>query len=361
VIDVRARCTCAPRAPFITTTIPRRDVGPHDVLIDIVYAGICHTDIHYAYGEFGRATYPLVPGHEIAGIVSAVGNKVTKFQIGDRAGVGVMVDSCRECEPCKAGMEQYCAGKRVMTYNSVGRDGQPTYGGYSEKIVVDENYIARVPPSIPLENAAPMLCAGLTMYSPLKFWRAGPGKRIAILGLGGLGHLGVRIAKALGAKVTVLDLSETKRGDALRLGADDFWLASNPKTFAELANKLDLIVSTVPVSVDLDSYLGLLALNGALVNTGVPETPLSVMATSLLTNRRSIAGTRTGGIAEMQEMLDFCAAHDIRAEVEVIDADRIDEAYARVLAGDVRFRFVIDISTMAKNQDAAPARPITAL
>jgi uncharacterized zinc-type alcohol dehydrogenase-like protein len=348
VLEVRARCTCAPRAPFEATTVRRRDLGPHDILIDIVYSGICHSDIHYAYGEFERTTYPLVPGHEIAGVVSAIGNEVTRFAVGDRTGVGVMVDSCRECEACKSGFEQYCAGKRVMTYNSVGRDGQPTYGGYSEKIVVDEHYAVRVPKSIPLQNAAPMLCAGITMYSPLRFWRAGPGKRVGILGFGGLGHLGVQIAKALGATVTVLDLSDAKRSDALRLGADKFRLVSDPATFVELAGSLDLIISTVPVTIDIDSYLGLLALNGTLVNTGVPPKPLSVTATNLLTNRRAIAGTRTGGIAEIQEMLDFCGAHGIRAEVEVIDADRIDDAYARVLAGDVKFRFVIDINTMAR-------------
>jgi alcohol dehydrogenase (NADP+) len=342
-----ARCTCAPHAPFEPTVILRRDPGPHDVVIEIAFCGICHSDIHYAYDEFGRTTYPLIPGHEIAGIVSAVGPSVTKFMVGDRAGVGVMVDTCRECLPCRAGLEQYCTGKRALTYNTIGRDGQLTYGGYSERIVVDERYAIRIPHAIPLENAAPLMCAGITMYSPLRHWGAGPGRHVGIIGFGGLGHLGVQIAHALGAKVTVFDLDEGKRADALRLGADDFRLASDPQTFHDLASALDLIVSTVPVSVDMNAWLGLLALNGTLVNTGVPEKPLSVEATSLLNNRRSISGTRSGGMAETQDMIDFCAAKGIRAEIEVIDADRIDEAFARILRGDVRFRFVIDAATLA--------------
>jgi uncharacterized zinc-type alcohol dehydrogenase-like protein len=346
MIDVRARCTCAPHAPFEATVVTRRDLGPHDVLIDIAFCGVCHSDIHYALDAFGRTSYPLVPGHEIAGVVSAVGSGVSRHAVGDRVGVGVMVDSCRTCDACRAGLEQYCSGRRVMTYNGTGRDGAPTHGGYSEKIVVDENYVVGIPEGFPLDQAAPMFCAGITLYSPLRRWGAGPGKHVGILGFGGLGHLGVQIAHALGARVTVFDLAEEKREDALRLGADDFRLASDPATFRELAGRLDLIVSTVPAGIDMDAWLGLLALDGTLVNTGVPEKPLSIDAVSLLDNRRSIAGTRTGSIAEMQEMIDFCAAHDVRAEVEVIGADAIDAAFARVLAGDVRFRFVIDIATM---------------
>jgi len=292
--------------------------------------------------------YPLVPGHEIAGIVSAVGSKVTKFAVGDRAGVGNMVYSCRECPNCRAGLEQYCSGGRVLAYNAVGRDGQPTHGGYSEKIVVDEAFAVRIPENVPLRNAAPLFCAGVTMYSPLRHWNAGPGKRVAIIGLGGLGHVGVQISKALGAHTTVLDLSQAKRDDGLRLGTDEYRVTTDAGTFADLANAFDLIISTVPRNADPDAYLGLLARDGTLVHLAIPEKPLSISAVSLLNDRRSIAGTRSGGLAETQEMIDFCAEYGIRAEVEVIDADRIDEAYERLLAGDVRFRFVIDISTMAK-------------
>ncbi|ABL71293.1 NAD(P)-dependent alcohol dehydrogenase [Paracoccus denitrificans] len=343
---VKARCTCAAHAPFEPMIIERRELGPHDVMIDIAFAGICHTDIHYAYDEFGRTTYPLVPGHEIAGVVSGIGSDVSRYQVGDRVGVGVMVDSCRNCPACKAGQEQYCTGKRIMTYNSVGRDGKPTYGGYSQKIVVDENYVVRIPESIPLDRAAPMFCAGVTVYSPLRHWGAGPGKRVAILGFGGLGHLGVQIAHAMGAEVIVLDIAENKRDDAMRLGANEFRLATDPRTFRDLAGRIDLIISTVPVDIDLDEYAGLLALDGTFVNTGVPAKPLSIDAINLLNNRRSVAGTRSGGIAETQEMMDFCALHGIGAEVEIISADQIDEAYARVLRGDVKFRFVIDTNTL---------------
>jgi len=347
VFAVNARCTCGPRAPFKATTIERRGLGPRDVLIDIAYAGICHSDIDHAHSVRGKTMYPLVPGHEIAGVVSAVGPEVTKFAVGDRAGVGNMVDACRECPACREGLEQYCSGGRVLTYNSIGRDGQPTHGGYSQKIVVDEAFVVRIPQGIPLQSAAPLLCAGITLYSPLRHWNAGPGKRVAILGFGGLGHVGVQISKALGAHTTVLELSRDKRDDALRMGADDYRITTDAQTFADLANSLDLIISTVPANVDLDACLGLLARDGSFVNLGVPDKPLSFSAMSLLRNRRSIAGTLSGGLAETQEMLDFCAEHGIGAEVEVIHADRIDEAYERLLAGDVRYRFVIDISTMA--------------
>ena len=349
MIAANARCTCGPNEPFTPTTIERRDVGPHDVLIDIAYAGICHSDIDHAHSVRGESMYPLVPGHEIAGIVSDVGSQVTKFAVGDRAGVGNMVDSCRTCDNCRAGLEQYCSGRRVLTYNSIGRDGQPTYGGYSEKIVVDEAFAVRIPESIPLQNAAPLFCAGITLYSPLRHWNVGPGKRVAIVGLGGLGHVGVQISKALGAHTTVFDLSTAKRDDALRLGADEYRVVTEAGIFTELANLFHLIVSTVPTNVDLDAYLGLLGVDGTFVNLGVPPIPLSISAMSLLRNRRSVAGTLSGGLPETQEMIDFCAEHGIGAEVEVIDADRIDEAFERLLAGDVRYRFVIDISTMAKH------------
>lgn len=347
MVTVNARSTAGPGEPFKAARVRRRDLGPRDVLIDIAYAGICHSDVSHARSEWGHTTYPLVPGHEIAGIVSAVGAEVNKFAVGDRAGVGCMVDSCRKCSNCRAGQEQHCRGGRIMTYNSTGRDGDPTYGGYSEKIVVDEAFAVRIPESIPLQAAAPLLCAGITTYSPLRRWSAGPGKQVAILGFGGLGHVGVQIAKALGARTTVLDLSLDKRDDGLRLGASDYRATTDPGTFTDLAESLDLIVSTVPGSIDPNAYLGLLALDGVLVTIGIAQKPLSIDPFSLIVNGRAVAGSRIGGLAETQEMLDFCGEHGIGAQVEVIDADRIDEAFDRVVAGDVRFRFVIDISTMA--------------
>jgi alcohol dehydrogenase (NADP+) len=349
VITVHARCTRGPRMPFERTSIERRDVGPHDVLIDIAYAGICHSDIDHAYAVRGKTIYPLVPGHEIAGVVSAVGDDVRKLAVGDHAGVGNTIDSCRECDNCRAGLEQYCSGRRVLTYNSIGRDGQPTYGGYSERIVVDERFAIRIPKTLPLRSAAPLFCAGVTLYSPLRHWKAGRGRRVAIVGFGGLGHVGVQISSALGAHTTALDLSAAKRDDALRLGADAYFLATDASTFIELASSFDLVISTVPGAVDLDAYLGLLATDGTFVNLGVPDGPLSVRALSLLRNRRSLAGSLSGGLPETQEMIDFCARHGIGAQVEVIDAGRIDEAYERLLAGDVRYRFVIDASTLAKS------------
>ncbi|MDE0854750.1 MAG: NAD(P)-dependent alcohol dehydrogenase [Nevskia sp.] len=344
----------------MAATLQRRDPGPRDVLIDIAYAGICHSDVDHAYQlrDSGKTMYPLVPGHEIAGIVSAVGAAVTKFIIGDRAGVGNMVGSCRVCDHCRAGLEQYCRGTRVLTYNSLGPEGQPTHGGYSEKIVVDEDFVVKIPDGIPLQNAAPLLCAGITLYSPLRRWQAGPGKRVAIVGLGGLGHIGVKLAKAMGAHTTVLELSEGKKADAQRMGADDYRLTRDPQTFIDLIGRFDLILSTVPANVDLDAFLGLLNLDGTLVTLSVPSQPLKMSAVSLLRNRRSISGTLSGGLQETQEMINFCARHKILADVEVIHADQIDAAYQRLLEGDVRYRFVIDANTF---DSPATARPIEAL
>jgi uncharacterized zinc-type alcohol dehydrogenase-like protein len=346
VIISKARCACGPDLPFVSTTIERRDPEPRDVLIDIAFAGICHSDVEHARSLRGRTIYPIVPGHEMAGIVAAVGTEVTRVRVGDRVGVGNMVDACGECENCRVGLEQYCSGGRTLAYNAIGRDGKPTYGGYSQNVVVDERFVVRIPEAISLQNAAPLLCAGITMYSPLRHWRAGPGKHVAVIGFGGLGHVGVQMARAMGAHTTVLDLSPAKCEDALRLGADAYLLSSDPHTFTALDSAFDLIISTVPIHDQLDRYLGLLARDGVYVNLAVPAKPLNVSAAVLLANRRSIAGTRSGGIAETQEMLDFCAAHGIGAEVEVINADSIDDAYRRLLAGDVRFRFVIDNSTL---------------
>jgi alcohol dehydrogenase (NADP+) len=344
---VSAYAATSATAPLTETTITRRDVGPHDVAFDIHFAGICHSDIHTVKGEWGDVEYPMVPGHEIAGIVTEVGSDVTKFKVGDRVGVGCFVDSCRECEQCRAGEEQYCTNPGMIgTYNGVGRDGQPTQGGYSGAIVVDENYVLRIPDSLPLDAAAPLLCAGITLYSPLRHWNAGPGTSVAVIGLGGLGHVGVKLAHAMGAKVTVLSQSLKKMEDGLRLGADEYYATSDPATFETLAGSFDLILNTVSANLDLNAYLKLLKLDGTLVELGMPERPMSVGAPALVFGRRSLAGSLIGGIAETQEMLDFCAEHDVRPEIEVIAPDYINEAYERVLASDVRYRFVIDTATL---------------
>ena len=296
--------------------------------------------------EWGTPAYPVVPGHEIAGIVTAIGSDVTKYKVGDRVGVGCFVDSCRECSSCRAGVEQYCKRGMIGTYNAVGRDGQPTQGGYSGAIVVDENYVLRIPDSIPLEAAAPLLCAGITLYSPLRHWNAGPGKRVAVIGLGGLGHMGVKLANAMGADVTVLSQSLKKMEDGLRLGASHYYATSDPDTFTKLAGSFDLILNTVSANLDMSAYLALLDVDGALVELGLPEHPMPVPAFPLAAGRRSLAGSMIGGIAETQEMLDFCAEHDVRPEIEIIEPDYINEAYERVLASDVRYRFVIDTASL---------------
>jgi uncharacterized zinc-type alcohol dehydrogenase-like protein len=340
--SVTAYATPAAKEPFEKTTIERRDVGPHDVLIKIAFAGICHSDIHTARAEWGTAHFPLVPGHEIAGIV---GSDVQKYAVGDRVGVGCMVDSCRECVNCLAGEEQYCLKGNTGTYNAIGRDGQPTQGGYSSHIVVDQDFVLAIPEGVALDVAAPLLCAGITLYSPLKHWGAGPGKRVAIVGLGGLGHMGVKIAHALGAEVTVLSQSLSKKDDGLRLGADHFYATNDQQTFKDLAGSFDLIINTVSAVLPMGSYLSLLALDGTMVNVGAPSEPLSVPAFALIPMRRSWAGSMIGGIKQTQEMLNFCAEHHLGSEIEVISGDRIDEAYDRVVDSDVRYRFVIDTAT----------------
>ncbi len=344
---VSAYAATSATTPLTETTITRRDVGPHDVAFDIHFAGICHSDIHTVKGEWGDVEYPMVPGHEIAGIVTEIGSEVSKFKVGDRVGVGCFVDSCRQCAQCRAGEEQYCTNPGMVgTYNGVGRDGEPTQGGYSGAIVVDENYVLHIPDSLPLDGAAPLLCAGITLYSPLRHWNAGPGSSVAVIGLGGLGHMGVKLAHAMGAKVTVLSQSLKKMEDGLRLGADEYYATSDPATFETLSGSFDLILNTVSANLDLDAYLKLLKLDGTLVELGMPERPMSVAAASLVFGRRRLAGSLIGGIAETQEMLDFCAAHDVRPEIEVITPDYINDAYQRVLASDVRYRFVIDTATL---------------
>jgi alcohol dehydrogenase (NADP+) len=332
-------------APLASTTIERRELGSHDVLIDIKFCGICHSDIHTARGEWGATNYPVVPGHEIAGIVAAVGSEVSKHAVGDRVGVGCMVDSCGECTNCQRGEEQHCTNGATFTYGSI-VDGEPTHGGYSTQIVVTEDFIVTIPDGIELDAAAPLLCAGITTYSPLRHWGAGPGKKVAVVGFGGLGHMAVKLAHAMGAEVTVLSQSLKKHDDGLSLGADHYYATSDPTTFEQLAGSFDLIVNTVSATIDVDAYLSLVALDGAMVNVGAPSDPFTLNAFSLLRSRRSFAGSIIGGIRETQEMLDFCAEHHLGAEIEVISADQINEAYERVLASDVRYRFVIDTSTL---------------
>ena len=344
---VSAYAATSATGPLTKTTITRRDVGPHDVAFDIHFAGICHSDIHTVKAEWGEPLYPVVPGHEIAGVVTAVGSDVTKYKVGDHVGVGCFVDSCRECDNCKAGLEQYCTGSGMVgTYNAVLRDGEKTYGGYSGAIVVDENYVLRIPDSIPLDAAAPLLCAGITLFSPLRHWNAGPGKRVAIIGLGGLGHMGVKLAKAMGAHVTVLSQSLKKMEDGLRLGADEYYATSDPDTFVSLAGSFDLILNTVSANLNMGDYLNLLAVDGTLVELGIPEHPMPVPVFPLAAGRRSLSGSMIGGIPETQEMLDFCAEHGVRPEIEVVAPDYINEAYERVLASDVRYRFVIDTAAL---------------
>jgi uncharacterized zinc-type alcohol dehydrogenase-like protein len=347
LFTTNAFAASAAGAPLGATTIRRREVGHRDVLIDISYCGICHTDIHTVRGEWGERSYPLVPGHEIAGVVAAVGAEVTKYQVGDTVGVGCMVNSCRECVSCRAGDEQYCATGMVGTYGSVDVDGTFTQGGYASRIVVTEDFVLRIPDGLDLAGAAPLLCAGITMYSPLRQWGGDTGKKVAIVGLGGLGHMGVKLATAMGAEVTVLSQTLKKREDGLGFGAIDYFATSDPNTFTTLAGKFDLIINTVSARVNVDAYLSLLDTGGTLVNVGIPAEPLSLNVFSLVMGAKTFAGSLFGGICQTQEMLGFCAEHNITADIEVIPAQRINEAYERVLASDVRYRFVIDSATLS--------------
>lgn len=334
------------KAKFEQTTIERRELRAHDVLIDIKFSGICHSDIHSAFDEWGGGIFPMVPGHEIAGVVVAVGAEVTTFAVGDRVGVGCFVDSCGECKYCLSGEEQFCTKGVVQTYNSLDYDGNPTYGGYSQKIVVTDRFVVRIPDSLELDVASPLLCAGITTYSPLKHWNVGPGKKVAIVGVGGLGHLAIQFAHAMGAEVTVLSRSMNKKEEAFELGADHYYATSNQATFTELAGRFDVILNTVSANLDVDAYLSLLRIDGTLVNVGAPAEPDKYSVFSLIMGRRSLAGSLVGGIPETQEMLDFAAQHGIAPKIEVIRADQVDEAYERVLRSDVRYRFVIDMSTL---------------
>jgi uncharacterized zinc-type alcohol dehydrogenase-like protein len=344
MVTAAAYGVSGPDAGFEKIAIDRRDPRPDDVLIEIKFAGICHSDIHTARNEWRGTVYPCVPGHEIVGIAVAVGSAVRKYRVGDRVGVGCMVDSCGECDQCRRGEEQFCRTGPTFTYNS-GHDGGITYGGYSTHIVVAERFVVRIPDALPLDRAAPLLCAGITLYSPLRHWHAGPGKRVAIIGMGGLGHVGVKIAHALGAEVTVLSQGLSKRDDGLAFGASHYYATRESDTFERLRSRFDLIVNTVSANLDLDEYLGLLDVDGALVELGLPENPMRLGPFPLTSQRRSLSGSMIGGVRETQEMLDFCAEHGIAADIELISADQIDVAYRRVLAGDVRYRFVIDAGT----------------
>ncbi|TDO51606.1 putative zinc-type alcohol dehydrogenase-like protein [Kribbella sp. VKM Ac-2527] len=333
--------------PLEPMTIERRDVGPHDVLIEIDYAGICHSDIHTLRGEWGPITYPQVVGHEIVGHVAEVGSAVTKHQVGDRVGVGCESGSCGECTQCLKGEEVYCLKGNLQTYAGLDVDGTITQGGYSQAIVVDEGFVLKVPESLPLHKVAPLLCAGVTLFSPLKHWNVGAGTNVAIVGMGGLGHVGVKLAHALGADVTVLSRTLAKQKDGLELGADHYYATSDAATFEKLTGKFDLILNTVSAGLDYSQYVNLLAVDGTLVILGAPTEPVKIDAMSLITHRRSIAGSANGGIPITQEMLDFCADHNILPETELIESSQINEAYERVLSSDVRYRFVIDAKTFA--------------
>jgi len=336
-----------PKAPLAPFSIDRREPGPHDVLMDILYCGVCHSDIHQVRGEWGGEVFPMVPGHEIVGKVVKVGGEVRKWKAGDTVGVGCFVDSCRTCEACKAGDEQFCEqGGPTFTYNSRERDGKtPTYGGYSTRITVEEGYVLRIPERLPLDGAAPLLCAGITTYSPLIHFGVKAGAKLAVVGLGGLGHMGVKIAKALGAEVTVLSHSPGKREGARRLGADDFIATRDAEVFKKNAGRFDFILDTVSAQHDYNAYLQLLRRNGTMVLVGLPD-PTPLAAFPLIVGRKRLAGSMIGGIRETQEMLDFCAQHGLPSDVEVIPIQQINEAYERTVKGEVRYRFVIDLASL---------------
>ena len=332
-------------APF---SFERREPRANDVVVEIVYSGICHSDIHQVKDEWGGSMYPMVPGHEIVGRVTAVGSGVTRFKAGDLAGVGVMVDSCKVCANCKAQEEAYCEKGFVGTYNAKDYDGAVAYGGYANNIVVDERYVHSISKKLEpkLAAVAPLLCAGITTYSPLRHWKVGPGSKVGIVGLGGLGHMGLKFAHSFGAHVTLFTTSAGKEADAKRLGADEVVISKDAAAMAKHKSSFDFILDCVSAPHDLNTYLGLLRLNGTLCLVGLPEEPSSVSSFSTVTNRRSLAGSMIGGMRETQEMLDYCAEHDIVSEIELTTVDKLDEAYERVVKNDVKYRFVIDMASL---------------
>ena len=342
----RGFAATAAKAPLEPFEFNRRELGAKDVALDISYAGICHSDIHQVAEEWGPAIFPMVPGHEIAGIVTAIGSAVSKFAVGDKIGVGVFVDSCRTCTSCVQGLQQYCVEGMTGTYNGYERDGKTVaMGGYSNNFVINEDYAVSIPDNLPMEGVAPLLCAGITLYSPIKHWNVRPGMKVAVMGLGGLGHMGVKFAVAMGAEVTVLSHSPSKQADALAMGAHHFVSTKEPENLKPLVKSFDLILNTVSAELVIGDYLNLLTLDGTLVVIGLPGKPYAVEAGSLLNGRRRIAGSMIGGVPELQEMLDFCGEHSIVSDVEVIKANYINEAYVRTVASDVKYRFVIDSST----------------
>ncbi|MBK0380575.1 NAD(P)-dependent alcohol dehydrogenase [Mucilaginibacter segetis] len=324
----------------------RREVGPNDIQIEILYCGVCHSDIHQARDEWGGSIFPMVPGHEIVGKITKVGSSVTKFKVGEMAGVGCFVDSCGHCPSCKEGLEQYCDVGMIATYNGREKDGSPTYGGYSNQIVVNEDYTLHIPENLPLEGVAPLLCAGITTYSPLMQWKIGKGHKVAVLGLGGLGHMAVKLAASLGAEVTVLSTSPNKKADAEKLGAHHFVVTKDEEQVKAVANTFDFIINTISAQHEYNFYLQMLALDGTMILLGVPPEAPQLAAFNLIGRRRRIAGSLIGGILETQQMLDYCSAHNITSDVEVINIDYINEAYERMIKGDVRYRFVIDMGSL---------------
>jgi alcohol dehydrogenase (NADP+) len=343
---VKAFGTTSAEAPLAPLNIRRRAVAPNDVEIEILYCGICHSDLHAVRNEWGHTVFPIVPGHEIVGKVTNVGGAVRRFRIGDLAGVGCIVDSCGECEYCRAGLEQFCEKGMTIVFGSPDKHlGGHTYGGFSANIVVDENYVLRVPLKLDLASAAPLLCGGITVYSPLMHWKAGRGKKVGIIGLGGLGHLAIKIAKAMGAHVVVFTTSQSKGDDAKRLGATDVVLSTDAEQM-KLQSKLDMILDTVSGNHDVNAYLSLLKVDGSLVLVGLPVDPLPVGAFNIVGGRKNFSGSNIGGIAETQEMLDFCAEHSITADIELINIQQINEALDRLQRGDVHYRFVIDMASL---------------
>ncbi len=346
-MKARGIAAMAASAPLVPFEFERRELGSRDVALNVSYAGICHSDIHQAREEWGPSLFPMVPGHEIVGIVTEIGAAVEKFKVGDRIGIGVFIDSCRTCAPCKAGLQQYCEAGMTGTYNGYERDGKTVaFGGYSDRFVIDQDYAVTVPANLPLEGVAPLFCAGITLYSPIKHWKVGPATKVAVMGLGGLGHMGVKFAKALGAHVTVLSHSPAKESDALAMGADAFVATDNGDVFKKHARTFDLILNTISAEIDINKYLSLLALDGTLVVIGLPGKPYAVEVGTLLGARRSMSGSMIGGMNELQEMIDFCGKHNIVSDVEVIKADYVNTAYERTVASDVKYRFVIDAATI---------------
>lgn len=345
--EIKAFGTKAAEAPLNSLNIRRRNVRPHDVEIEILFCGVCHSDLHMVRNEWHSTVYPIVPGHEIVGRVTAAGNHVSKFSTGDLVAVGCMVDSCRECDHCKDGLEQYCENGNVLTYNGPDKFlGGVTYGGYSESIVVDEHFVLRVPENLDLAATAPLLCAGITTWSPLKHWKVGPGRKVGIIGIGGLGHMGIKLAKAMGAYVVVFTTSASKIEDAKRLGADEVVISKDWEQMKTHIHTLHLIMDTVSGEHDVNPYLQLLKVDGTLVLVGAPEKPMPIAAFGLIPFRRSFAGSTIGSIAETQDMLDFCSKHNITADIEMINIQQINEAYERMLKSDVRYRFVIDMASL---------------